>query len=346
MAVYNGQKYLAEAVDSILNQTFTNFEFLIINDGSTDNSREIILSFDDPRIRIVDNPDNIGLARSLNRGLQLAQGELIARQDADDISYPNRIEQQFRFLEMHPEVILLGTGVRTIDESGRPHPDKLYVPTSLTAIRWYLMFGNAFAHTSVMFRRNIIWDKLGGYDEVFDRIEDYELWSRVARSFIVENLPNVLIDYRYHYGSITSVSPPPMGILKDLVHNNLQVFLQSPTGIPAEWAPFLIRFRRRENFGQNIDWKKVVRMYEQIFFRYCQLYPEAKFDKTIRSHLATSFYWIAYYSAPRNRRISFKYYLRARKLAAKADNHPPLLKYLALWSVGEVALSIYHRLNR
>src|SRR4051794_29608800 len=114
LAVYNGERYLREAIDSILGQTFQDFEFLIINDGSTDSTREIILSYHDPRIRLVDNEDNIGQTRSLNRGLALAAGQFVARQDADDISEPERLASQVAFLEIHPEVVLLGTWYRKI----------------------------------------------------------------------------------------------------------------------------------------------------------------------------------------------------------------------------------------
>ncbi|HKQ33129.1 MAG TPA: glycosyltransferase family A protein, partial [Thermodesulfobacteriota bacterium] len=109
MTVYNGEKFLNEAIDGILNQTFRDFEFLIINDGSTDGSREIIKSYKDPRINLVDNESNIGLTASLNRGLSLAGGEYIARQDADDISLPERLEKQISILERNPDIALLGS---------------------------------------------------------------------------------------------------------------------------------------------------------------------------------------------------------------------------------------------
>src|SRR5690349_12648910 len=118
MAVYNGARYLREAVESVLNQSFQDFEFLVINDGSTDHTREIILSYDDSRIRLVDNRQNRGQTASLNLGLQLAQGDLIARQDADDISEPERLARQVLFLEDHSEVALLGTGYAKIDSHG------------------------------------------------------------------------------------------------------------------------------------------------------------------------------------------------------------------------------------
>ena len=229
MPVYNGQRFLREAIESILVQTLSDFEFLIINDGSTDSSREIILSFDDPRIRLVDNPTNTGLTKSLNRGLRLSKGEYIARQDSDDISYPKRLEREVQFLDTHPEVALLGTSARAIDEKGKPQKvNLLRIPVSLLAIRWYLMFQNPFIHSSVMFRRNIIYEKLSGYDESFRRAQDYELWSRTARSYKVENLSDVLIDHRFEYGSTVSRLQLPTPAEEDIVLNNLKVFLKYP----------------------------------------------------------------------------------------------------------------------
>jgi glycosyltransferase involved in cell wall biosynthesis len=344
MSVYNGRRYLSDAIESILNQTWPDFEFLIINDGSTDNSREIIKSFNDPRIRLVDNSENIGLVKSLNRGLELAQGELIARQDADDISYPNRLDEQVRFLNMHPQIMLLGTGVKTIDESGKPHPVEWNVPTGLTAIRWHLMFENAFVHTSAMYRRNIVRDVLGGYDTSFARAQDYELWSRIVRKYPVENLASFLVAHRFQYLSVTKRLLLPDPPIKKIVLENLRVFLKY-SDIPEQWADFIIRFQRREHFCQKTDWKQAAEMYDRIWSRYCRLYREARSNRSICLHLSTNFKWLAYYSAPRNRCVSAHIYLKARKLSQGLNkSHPSLIWYLALWVFGDRVRRIYHHL--
>jgi len=345
MPVYNGERYLWEAIESILRQTWTDFEFLIINDGSMDKSREIILSFNDPRICLVDNPTNIGLTKSLNRGLQLSKGELIARQDADDISYPTRLSREVGFLDTHPEVVLLGTSARAVDERGERKNIDLNMPTGLLSIRWCLMFQNAFIHSSVMFRRRIILGELGGYDESFARAQDYDLWSRAARAFEVENLSDVLIDHRFAYGSIVSLLPLPIPAEEDIAYKNLQVFLQDP-GVPAEWAQFITHFRRKDEFSRRTNWNHIAKMYEKICARYLELYPESKLDKAIRSHMADVLYWIAYYSAPCNRRVSFRAYARARKLARRSRRRPSLIKYLILWMTGETVRRAYHRFRR
>jgi len=118
MPVYNGERYLNEAVDSILGQTFTDFEFLIIDDASTDKTPEILRSYDDPRIRVVTNEENLGLSKSLNKGLALARGEFIARMDADDVSYPYRLQVQHEFMTQHPGAGVIGSWAEYIDRKG------------------------------------------------------------------------------------------------------------------------------------------------------------------------------------------------------------------------------------
>lgn len=126
MSVYNNGRYLWQAIDSVLNHPWRDFEFLTISYGSTDKSREIIMSFDDPRMPIVDNPTNIGLTKSLNHDLELSEAELISRQDADDISYPPRLARGIRFLDAHPQVVLLGTSARAVNERAHKWANSIY----------------------------------------------------------------------------------------------------------------------------------------------------------------------------------------------------------------------------
>ena len=192
MPVYNGEKYLVEAVESILNQTFRDFEFIIINDGSTDSTREILESYHDPRIVLVQQ-ENRGLIPTLNRGLSMARGEYVARQDCDDVSLPQRLEHQVRFLDANPDVALVGTHyfvmtpARVVRTVHRP-------PCADLHIRWTMLLGSPCAHPSVMFRRKAV-QAVGGYDEGFIHAEDYELWSRLARQFKLANIPNPLIKW-------------------------------------------------------------------------------------------------------------------------------------------------------
>lgn len=203
MAVYNGDRYLREAIESILAQTFQDFEFLIINDGSTDSTKEVLLSYNDPRIRLVDNGHNLGLTRSLNKGLALAEGRFIARQDADDISEPERLARQVAFLETHPEVALVGTWYKEIDDRGNSIGDR-ELPCDSTQIRWDLLFYCPFVHSSVMFCKSTVLEQIGFYDEAFIYAQDYDLWSRIARCLLVANLNECLMKLRLNPSSMTA----------------------------------------------------------------------------------------------------------------------------------------------
>lgn len=200
MTVYNGEKFLAEAIDGILNQTFRDFEFLIINDGSTDGSREIIKSYEDPRINLVDNETNIGLTASLNRGLSLAGGEYIARQDADDISLPGRLEKQISILERNLEIALLGSWYLEIDESGNPLRE-YKLPCEPLQISWDSIFYCSFS--TVVFRRELVLNNVGSYDESFRYAQDWELYSKIARTHTAVNIGECLVKYRLHSRSMT-----------------------------------------------------------------------------------------------------------------------------------------------
>ena len=196
-AVFNGQKYLEESIKSILEQTFLDFEFIIVDDGSTDKTKEILKNWakKDSRIKIITNLKNIGLTKSLNRAINIAKGEYIARQDADDISLPQRLEKQVVFLENNPEVKFLGTFGYAINGEGKTLREEV-LPVSPQEIKNILIKRNPFIHTSVMIRKEII-DKLGGYNENFKFIQDYELWFRILRVTKGENLPLFLVKKRY-----------------------------------------------------------------------------------------------------------------------------------------------------
>jgi len=202
MSVYNGEKYLRESIDSILNQTFKDFEFLIINDGSTDKTAEILKSYSDPRIEIMNNPKNIGLAKSLNKGLKIAKGKYIARQDADDISLFNRLEIESEFLDTHQEIGLVGTWFTVICDNGDEMINRC--PNTKNAlIKKTLLKKNQFAHGSVMFRKKCI-EKTGFYRGEFKLSQDYDFWLRISENYKVANIPLYLHKWRFLYDS-TSV---------------------------------------------------------------------------------------------------------------------------------------------
>lgn len=230
MSVYNGQPYLAQAIESMLKQTFRDFEFIIIDDNSTDGSQDVIRSFKDPRIRFIQNEKNLGLAQSLNRGLDEARGNYIARMDADDISKPNRLALQFEYLESHPGVGILGTLTNYIHGGWMV---KDYRPTTTGAIRAYMLFANPMVHPAVCMRKSLIEAHGLRYDTTYSRSEDYDLWSRALEHTEAANLEQALFKCRIHKQSVTKCYP-------DDVRN------QTRDIIEREWAKYGESFSREE----------------------------------------------------------------------------------------------------
>lgn len=190
MPVYNGERYLTLAIESILHQTFSDFELLIVNDASTDATMRILSTIDDPRIRIVSNEKNCGLTASLNIGLQNARADLIARMDADDISHPERLSVQYEYMTANHDCALLSAAAVVVDNAGirkridRYNPAHFYY--NLNFICWIY-------HSSVIYRRSVV-ENLGMYTSEFS--EDFDLWWRISRENRFHHLNEVLIDYR------------------------------------------------------------------------------------------------------------------------------------------------------
>jgi glycosyltransferase involved in cell wall biosynthesis len=204
MPVFNSQSYLDEAVKSILAQSLADFEFIIIDDGSTDQSLKMLRSYErlDSRIRLISRP-NTGLCGALNEALGLARGKFIARMDADDISLPERFAKQVEFLENHPEAVMVGTAIELIDGRGR----RLLRPPAKTSdevLQSELLEGNSgISHPTAMLRREPM-VAAGGYDQASFPAEDLDLWLRLAEVGKLANLPEVLVRYRVHSNSISS----------------------------------------------------------------------------------------------------------------------------------------------
>ena len=202
MAVYNGEAYLQEAIDSVLQQTFQEFEFIIINDGSTDRTAEILERYQkiDRRI-IVLQQDNAGLITALNWGCQVARGQFIARMDADDISSPHRFKRQLEYIEKRPEIGVLGTWIHNIDRDGvirgawRP-------PINPKLLEWTHFFGVSVSHPTVLMRRKAI-GKLGFYRHGTDHVEDVDLWLRASSITQFGNVPEILFKYRTWHGGVS-----------------------------------------------------------------------------------------------------------------------------------------------
>jgi len=208
MPVYNGEKYFIEAIVSILDQTFKDFEFIIINDGSVDRSLDILKEFQkqDKRVKIISR-ENKGVIYSLNEGVKMAQGEYIARMDADDVSDPERLSKQLKYAQEN-DLAVCGTWAEGIDDKGQRLKDMNY-PPSLDKIKSYTLIHNPFIHPSVMFRKDIF-EKVGGYKKFFKHIEDYELWTRIVFKYKTGNISERLLKYRLHEEQITRKNNPAM----------------------------------------------------------------------------------------------------------------------------------------
>lgn len=232
MSVYNGERYLREAIESILSQTFTDFEFIIIDDGSTDGTSAILDQVGDPRIVRSRNEANIGLVRSLNNGLKLARGEYVARMDADDVSLPRRLQAQVDFMDRHPEVGVLGCAIQHIDACGRPL-GVARLPTMHGVLLWWLCFGSKIAHPSVFFRKAVV-ERVGGYDVGYAQAQDHDLWVRLASSTRFANLPDVYLLYRQHPNKVSRLHAEAQS------RNSGKVGQRMLTGILGYEVPFEI----------------------------------------------------------------------------------------------------------
>ncbi len=200
MPLYNGARHLPETLASVARQTFTDFELLVIDDGSTDDSPRLLAEFADPRLRVIRHDRNLGLVTALNRGLAEARGEWVARQDADDLSAPGRLAAQLAFLRGNPAVPLLGCDAWLVDDRGAPR-GRWRTGGHADLVSWDLCFRAPFAHSAAVFRRSIIVNRFGGYRDQ-PACEDLDLWGRVAEEFPVVTLREPLVKYRLHAASI------------------------------------------------------------------------------------------------------------------------------------------------
>lgn len=224
MSVYNGEKFVAEALAGIRNQTFSDFEFIIIDDASTDRTPELLAEAAalDPRIRVLTNAENLMLVRSLNRGLAVARGRYIARQDADDISLPHRLELQVRFLEQNPGMTAVSGRFHCI-ENGWLHPrENLSLHLGPSAmLPWHLTLGYCVQHSISMFRHGI----LSNYLESRLHAEDYDFWARLLRHGGISVLPEVIAHVRLHESNITRTREEEVGKSSRLAQRDLYQWL-------------------------------------------------------------------------------------------------------------------------
>ncbi|MER2493229.1 glycosyltransferase family 2 protein [Catenovulum sediminis] len=220
LPVYNGERFLSEAIESILRQSYPNFELIVINDGSIDGTGSILSKYlgVDSRVKVIEQ-ENKGIVSALNEGISRSKGEYIARMDADDIAYSNRLEEQVNFLERNSDYVLVGSFYKILGT------DKLVtVPCGDLDCRALLLFTSCLAHPTAMFRRSTIAKHKLCYDKNLQYVEDYDLWVRIARFGKIGNVPKALLAYRLHGNQITQTK-------KDLIADRyLNVVLQSMEG--------------------------------------------------------------------------------------------------------------------
>lgn len=227
MPVYNASAYLQKAVESIVYQTFTNWELILINDGSTDKSGEICKRFDDRRIRYIEHDENKKLIATLNEGIDLCKGQYIARMDADDVAMPDRLAKQVAFLDKHSDYILVGSNALVIDKNDKV-VGQVINPESDELLQVSLLFTSPFVHPSIMIRTDVL--QQNKYSTDFIHSEDMELWMRIAKQGKLANLRDKLLKYRLHDVNVSvQYNQQQQANSLQLLHQSLQKLDITPT---------------------------------------------------------------------------------------------------------------------
>ncbi len=349
MPVYNAERYLRESISSVLDQTHKEFEFLIINDGSTDNTREIVSSFADSRIHYHENDQNMGMVATLNRGLELASNELIARQDGDDLCAPERLERQVDFMNAHLQTPLTGALSSVIDQDG----DEVYAgvlekPLEPLGVRWFQMFDNPFVHTSVMFRKKVVVGEFGGY-RWSDCCSDFDLWTRVATVYPTMNLPQRLVKHRVHSDSIIgsmfgddkeklklSDKERTAIIRRNVVNTVGDILTDEQINLLARFVHGL----KADEAGPFLSAS------EKLMEKYINKYPEASGSSEFRYTVASQYAMVAYWLLPQDRVKALMVYKKGIAYSAKLIWNLPWGRMVALALFGEPVRSAFAKARR
>lgn len=281
MAAYNAADYISESIQSVLDQTFKDFELLIVNDGSKDQTVDIINSFKDPRIRLLNNDKNRGLTYTRNVALKEAKGEYIAILDSDDVAVVNRLELQYNFFQEYSDFALCGGHGTVIDKTGKHIEDTRFkVPIGADNIKITLLFQNTFINSTVMYRTGVL-KELDGYKE-YAPAEDYEFFIRISDKYPVNNLDCVLVKYRIH-NSNTSIVKSETGrekvfLIKQQQLTNLQINVNEKISMAlfslAEWdfnaasfRDYLSLFTKLKTANKSLK-KYPESQFEKVLFNY------------------------------------------------------------------------------
>lgn len=295
MPVYNGESFLKEAIESILNQTYTNFKLILIDDGSEDTSLQIMKSYLDSRIIIIKNEKNFGLITALNKGLQVAQGEYIARMDQDDVSHPQRFEKQIEFLEQNSDIGLCGTWANLINNMGeivnfvKPSP-------SPGQIKWDLHFSNAIAHPSVMIRKSFF-QRNGQYLDSDIHCEDYALWVRAFNNTKLSNLPVILINLRQHDQNVSKIYSE-IQINQAIKVSQIALSSTLKYEIPLNIVKIINRHPNNFPTGEYLKTIKILRQFQHSYLENSSLSCEEK--KYIKKSMCIILYTIGILPIRRN----------------------------------------------
>jgi glycosyltransferase involved in cell wall biosynthesis len=339
MTMFNARAYLQPAIESLLAQSYPDFELIILDDGSTDDSVTVAEGFADARIRLVRNAANRGQNACLNQGLALTRGEFVARQDADDLSHPDRLKKQMRFLEDHPEIALLGANGEEIDGNGR-FLGRTDLPRDTPSIRWGNLFFNSFLHSAVIFRAKVIKEEFGGYDETF-WCQDYALWSRVARKHASANLAEPLISLRVHPESMMRSQPSILDVETNrILRANLSAefpgrsFSEEEIGILAD-------FRRGLAPGTLPRFRT---LFDELHAEFLRKHPEAEASREFLRAEALQFSRIGYNLLERDRSAALSAYGRCVWLWPRALVELPWPRIIALALLGDSARALHRRI--
>ncbi len=244
MPIYNSERYLAEAIESVLNQSYQNIEVVLVNDASIDHSESIAEKYISDRVRYIKNSQNRGVALSLNDALQMCNGDYIARMDADDISMPDRIKKQVAFMEANLAVGVCGSWVRHIGKYEGVLERK---PVGSSCIAAFMMLDNPVMHPTAMLRKKILEKYNFKYDAAFERCEDFDLWERMSRLGYINNLPEPLLKFRVHESSVTAKYSHEMwNKTYDILNRGL-----NRIGVTSSHSE--VKFHRKVSHGEPVE---------------------------------------------------------------------------------------------
>ncbi|MFQ5664818.1 MAG: glycosyltransferase family 2 protein [Candidatus Binatia bacterium] len=280
--VYNRERYVADAIDSILVQTFTDFELLVIDDGSTDATREIVRSYRDRRIRLVCNTANLGIPRTRNAGIELARGEYLAFLDSDDCAYPERLAKQVAFLDRHREYAAVGAWIRRMDEQGRSLRRVKRKPIAADDIAAERLFRSCLENSASMARTAVI--RQYGHHEEYDLGSDFDLWVRIVADHKLATLPEVLVRRRMHGGRTTQRRGT------QIAERRLTIFAAQLTGLGIRFTAsdlqrhYLLRRMQKMGFTPGrayLDWARAWLLQLRAANQIARCYPEPAFSQVL-----------------------------------------------------------------